>query len=526
MHEKWESLMPFYIARTLPAADARALEQHLLTCMSCRRAFDEWRLIANETWAEANERSLNLPPLSEKVRAALIPLPKNVQNGMLGEQTQQVSLRAAEYTRPNMRAYRPPRTSLLPLTAFAAAAALVIALVGVMWIVRSGIEAQIEPLSIVSLSMPLPVTGASSENFAAAPPPMNSPAPSNAADQGILLPSPTSFPTNIMPPQVTPGAAQFAPPSPTRDPSIPGDCRISGGDQSVNVYLRPDRGQQIIAELAPFEEHQVLIENGAGWYQVFLPGNPYNFAGWVSINDVIVEGDCGGLWTPTPTPENLALPIPCYILSDGAPGDLFNGPGDQFELIKRGHPLLNTSVLEKSDTGWIRVQLVFDELPGQMWFVWLDSAQVSLEGECDLVPLVLAEGYLPEIAPGSRSTSTPTPTALSQQASILSGDWSHVTTIMEHQCGGQVGSGTTILLTLFAAADESSITITYASGTSFTLFRAGKGIYSGSAGVVGGPAQINVTLTFTSPWTYTAEEVVIHAETGCIVRMNWSGQAK
>lgn len=67
-HQTWEALMPFYLARTLPEAQARALAAHLMTCDDCREALEEWGAIANATHHLATERASQLPPLSPALR--------------------------------------------------------------------------------------------------------------------------------------------------------------------------------------------------------------------------------------------------------------------------------------------------------------------------------------------------------------------------------------------------------------------------------------------------------------------------
>jgi anti-sigma factor RsiW len=67
-HPSWEALMPFYLARTLPDYQARALEAHLSTCAACRQALEDWRAIANATHQVATQRAQQMPPLSSSLR--------------------------------------------------------------------------------------------------------------------------------------------------------------------------------------------------------------------------------------------------------------------------------------------------------------------------------------------------------------------------------------------------------------------------------------------------------------------------
>jgi hypothetical protein len=67
-HQAWESLLPFYLARTLTEYEAHALEAHLSTCASCRQALEDWRAIANATHHVAAQRSQQTPPMSQALR--------------------------------------------------------------------------------------------------------------------------------------------------------------------------------------------------------------------------------------------------------------------------------------------------------------------------------------------------------------------------------------------------------------------------------------------------------------------------
>ncbi len=72
MHKDWQDLIPFYAAGTLPGLSAAALEQHLIECTACRRALEEWHLIAGVVRAEAETWSMDLPALSPQVRRSSV----------------------------------------------------------------------------------------------------------------------------------------------------------------------------------------------------------------------------------------------------------------------------------------------------------------------------------------------------------------------------------------------------------------------------------------------------------------------
>jgi Putative zinc-finger len=63
MADRWEELLPFYVAGTLDPAKRAALERHMDGCTTCRRALNEWILISEGVRAEADSwvRTLPLP---------------------------------------------------------------------------------------------------------------------------------------------------------------------------------------------------------------------------------------------------------------------------------------------------------------------------------------------------------------------------------------------------------------------------------------------------------------------------------
>jgi hypothetical protein len=127
----------------------------------------------------------------------------------------------------------------------------------------------------------------------------------------------------------------------------------------------------------------------------------------------------------------------------------------------------------------------------------------------------------PQLSLPAEPTATPSDSVLQPQdtANIVAGRWSHITTVNEHGCG-PAGVSETIFLSVTPAPDESSITMTYQTGVNFTLSRTQGTSYAGSYF----DGRVAVTLTFTSPTTYTANETVTH-ESGCVVRSSWIGSA-
>ncbi|HEX3050760.1 MAG TPA: zf-HC2 domain-containing protein [Aggregatilineaceae bacterium] len=68
MHKQWQDLLPYYIAGTLPRSSAAELERHLTGCDSCRRALNEWQMVAGVVQNQAEEWSIQAPPLAPELR--------------------------------------------------------------------------------------------------------------------------------------------------------------------------------------------------------------------------------------------------------------------------------------------------------------------------------------------------------------------------------------------------------------------------------------------------------------------------
>jgi hypothetical protein len=121
-----------------------------------------------------------------------------------------------------------------------------------------------------------------------------------------------------------------------------------------------------------------------------------------------------------------------------------------------------------------------------------------------------------------------TPQPSPSPALIRGGNWMHLTTVVEHQCGGETGTSSTISLFIVPSLDLSTVTVTYTTGVNFTLFRTTNLTYTGSypddTFEGEGTATVSVSIMFNAPNSYTGQETVLH-EDGCIVRSTWVGSA-
>lgn len=278
----------------------------------------------------------------------------------------------------------------------------------------------------------------------------------------------------------------------------------NAGTEPINMYQWPDYNSPINGRLNAGREQQVYV-GGNGWYQVF-------YAQWVNANEVMVQGaDCNNLWIPTPT-----------FSPDGTPTPVATFPaGQTVAVVTVGSISLRQSALTESlvvtsvNQGTNLAVLGRNDAEGAQRWYWVQTPSQLL-------------GWIPstvvDVIPNDQNVSivasrpTPTPTPVGHVPTPTYEDWSHISTIIEHGCGGVVGQQETISTQLLRLGTE--VQVTYpATGTSFTLSQIAPNAYAGSYGA---PATVQVDLSFSSSTTYTANETVTH-ESGCIVRSTWSG---
>lgn len=63
----WQDLIPYYVARSLPAPQMQAFEAQLARDNDLRQDVDEWRRIAAVVWREGDAAARHLPPLSPEI---------------------------------------------------------------------------------------------------------------------------------------------------------------------------------------------------------------------------------------------------------------------------------------------------------------------------------------------------------------------------------------------------------------------------------------------------------------------------
>jgi hypothetical protein len=415
MHEQWQDKLSFYVAGSLPAAEAAALEEHLRTCKMCQQAIREWQQIAAVVRAEADMWSKQLPPLAPEVRAAVYARRAAPQGSDdLGETR---PLKVVDMRRAPSRPRWAGATML--------AAVITVILFGGALAVMMSRQKPNDDASFTQVAMLSEQTetvestqtqpGATS-TFRVLPTRQNN-------DLGIVTATP--FANTALPPTVIPLPTNLPPPTdtlpigagggngsidlsiaanPLPTSSIPdGLCAISPGtSETVPIYRAAGYENEIVGTLSPGETLVTYAQSGTGWYEVVRLGE--GLLGWVPANMVVLSGSaCESLMLPTPT-----IPTECLIRSAyGSAINLRSGPDTAFNILNAFVGTDYVSGIARSDNGWYRVRQVID---GNIWIGWVQILDVNAVGGCDLLPVILSAGYAGEIPPVQPTMMyTPTP---------------------------------------------------------------------------------------------------------------------
>lgn len=385
MHNKWLDLIPFYVAGTLEPSDSAALEHHLARCEDCFRALNEWREVATVVRREAKAWAEPLPPLSQSFRAQLtqapqqpqsLPSPQISQNGYqktqslptLGEQT-------TIYVPSKSRRSSQVRKQLRPSLSLIAAVFAVVFFSGILIYgmtqsgdggtksASSGQNGTVEATPSITPFV-LPIEGTPSPSVV--PSPTRTPARNTSGSQTIL-------------------------PIPTDDISVLMEGCLVTATQAVNVYQHADVNSLITDVIEAGEFRRTVVTDGNGWYQV-SNDQQLGIAGWVSIDDVDLQGDCTDLTLPTAT---LSGEI-CWIgvVKDGLI-NVYRSPGFNYDVISTIQPndLIRTEA--RTEDGWYQVILENGTI-----LAWVFDEGIETIGACDNLPI---------IAPSTLQPSATTP---------------------------------------------------------------------------------------------------------------------
>ncbi len=132
MHKQWQDLLPYYVAGTLPRSRAAELERHLVACDACRRALHEWQMVAGVVQNQAEEWSIQAPPLAPELRFHnLRPSSNGFGHTRALAEMQDKTIRVM----PEPRRV-PSQTPRLPLTMVAAVLVVVLAGIALVFLSR------------------------------------------------------------------------------------------------------------------------------------------------------------------------------------------------------------------------------------------------------------------------------------------------------------------------------------------------------------------------------------------------------
>ncbi|MAU08562.1 MAG: hypothetical protein CL607_01980 [Anaerolineaceae bacterium] len=329
-HQDWQEMIPFYISQTLTPQEAQALEQHLVTCVACRREVNEWRQVASAVWFAADEAAQKLPPLSQEV-----------YNRLQYRDRPPASRYSANPPRPQSsqpQTATPPDRIRRPMTGFraplaAAAAVLATLLVGGFFLFLNGNRP--EPTEVAAAPLTLEaLTDEADSSTASVVPTLDI---TVTRDEGLGMieqtPAPATSTVVPTPTQYVPPTAQLPPTSvvlPTTFPNSPptngGGGFGGGGDGgsggaadtgpginvddecylianvTTDIYDQANGSPIVVGQMLAGESYRSLVKTQSGWYQVIL-GPPTYVRGWVAPEKVQQLGNCNDLWLPSPTPN-------------------------------------------------------------------------------------------------------------------------------------------------------------------------------------------------------------------------------
>ncbi len=305
MHKKWQDLIPYYVARTLPRAREVALEKHLAGCVTCRHAVEEWQRVAGIVQHDAQTWARQAVPLDPQIRARLDAPYAASMNGHKRPARFDPDATVINWRSQWQRGGRPSR---VPVTL--AAVVLVVIFAGVLLAYLAARNDNSDRLS--------PPTGSPTPATVTPRPPSQTPLPTVTVNpvsgsSGGTPASPTPVLDLGILPVGTP-ASRTPPPTSTAQPVPPaGICSLrSASGARLTVYTQP-RGTTLTT-LTADEFRRVLSYDSSGWFEVDLAGGA---VGWVRAVDVQIYGTCAGVGAATSiaTVPTLPPPTPTSLFS-------------------------------------------------------------------------------------------------------------------------------------------------------------------------------------------------------------------
>jgi anti-sigma factor RsiW len=410
-HNKWNDLIPFYVARTLSPAEMRAFDARLARDETLRREVEEWRTIAGAVWREADAVARTKPPLAPDVLA------RAQQLRPAGAMPSAVYDNAGVTTgfTQRIRAVREARATSVPVTLVAG---LVIAFVcGGLLVMLAFNNAREQTQPLVAQVGTGTVTDG---GFAAA-----DATGTSAAIAALITREPGILPTptNTIMPIGTPVAA----PSQTPNAFLPGltptmtavpsqefntllvtECIVLNNlSAPVNIYKTAERSAPVVEQIQPGESRSSIIRSENNWFMMFTPER--GIIGWVAFEDVSVTTACNAL--PVATPAVMPTPLPTIEVTPIAPSqiaiitapfvDLRVYPGTAYDILTTAGRDTRFTVVGSTVNPLGEQWLVTTLLDGQAAWLPLDSVQLEIlvpAGEPTTTPLPPPE---PTLASGS-----------------------------------------------------------------------------------------------------------------------------
>ncbi len=377
MPDKWEEMLPFYVAGTLDPRQRTGLERHLDDCETCRRSLNEWYLIGEAVRAEADSW------------ARTLPLPR--YNGQFG------AMPAAMHS---ARRERPRRALAFGTLAASLIAVLLLGSLIAYMAARPKPEDQTASGNTGAVAVAATQTALANTLLR----PTNTPTDLGLITNTIAAPTATPTVTIIFEPTKTTtprgiggggGSLVQGTPVPTTDnftTPIYGCFVRAAGPNAANIYRFPVTNGEVVDTLGTGDFLMVYTASGDGWFELLAPN--IQLPGWVWGGDVVMTGaDCHTLPLPTPT---MAVTFPPCTALTTTTVFLRPDPFDTSPITARLSAGARVGVLTLSDNGWYMVQAI-DSSTG-----WTPVESVSLEGNCTDLPYT--EGYI------GFPTATPMPT--------------------------------------------------------------------------------------------------------------------
>ena len=379
MRDEWQSLIPFYVAGTLPEADRRKVEFYLEHSADCRQALEDWLIIRDAIHAQSKSWASELPPLSAFVRSQIeyadssqVTAPIRTVFFDNGEQPVVFPKR---HSRPATTAsYR----SLSLILSVAASLLIVFAFVGLL-ILRSRVDRN-SPSDYGSAAVTSDATAAELIYITPAP------RQTRSEDMGIIPKhSEPTAPSEIE--QVVIG---------TPDVSVLSQsvgCMVQNASSAeVPIYMTPDVTAMVLRAMAPDEQLVVEAFSTFGWYQVRRAVGEQS--GWLRVAQVSTSGNCSDipvvLTTATATDDTLGCMVTELINSSA---NLFISPDRNSSIITIVSDTRAIHVLGRTEDGsWYRTRY---DSPDAAWVGWINAEDATFSSTCQRIGIVSAATPLP-----------------------------------------------------------------------------------------------------------------------------------